>query len=159
VLLQRPLRTGNRLPALALRAGPLGAHPAIHHKHAKAVAVDFTEVPEPFRQPVKQVIWLLLTTTSARPAGLPVHRLPTTISTIRATARFLRAFAQCYTPTALPGFADVTATDLDAYAIDVRAAEISHGQREDMLAAVVRAWNVRTCCPRMTGCRKHRPGW
>lgn len=149
VLLHRPLRAGTdhtRLSRFGQDRWVLT--PAIHHKHASAVAVDFADVPEAFRRAVKQLIWLLLNHdlgftglayqfTAAQPA----------IGTVRATARFLRAFTQWLHARRIARFADVTAADLDAYAIDVRAAEVSHNHREDMLAAVVRAWNLRDLLP------------
>ena len=145
VLLNRTVRAGTDRTRLS-RFGQdrWVLTPAIHHKHANAVAVDFAEVPEPFRRPVKQLIWLLLNHdigstslayqfTASRPA----------ISTIRATARFLRAFTQWLHARGTTRFAEVTGADLDAFAIHIRAAEVSHNQREDMLATVMRAWNLR----------------
>ncbi|HET6212086.1 MAG TPA: hypothetical protein VFE14_04335, partial [Micromonosporaceae bacterium] len=61
VLLNRPLRAGTDRARLShFGQDRWVLTPAIHHKHANAVAVDFAEVPAPFRQPVKQMIWLLL---------------------------------------------------------------------------------------------------
>lgn len=145
VLFNRSLRPGTDRSRLSYFGQDRWAlTPAVHHKHASAVTVDFAEVPEPFRQPVKQLAWLLLNHdlgstsmayqfTASRPA----------IRTITATVRFLRAFTQWLHARGITRFVDVTAAELDAYAVDVRAAEVSHNQREDLLAAVARTWTMR----------------
>ena len=145
VLVNRPLRPDtdrSRLSRFGQDRWVLT--PALHHKHGSAVAVDFAEVPAPFRRPIKQMTWLLLNhdLDTARLACQFTASRPA-IRTVTAAARFLRAFTQWLHARGISRFADVTTADLDDYAIDVRAAEISHGQREDMLAAVVRAWNLR----------------
>ncbi|WP_280446592.1 hypothetical protein [Nocardia brasiliensis] len=100
-------------------------------------------MPDEFRLPVKQIVWLLL---NEEPGHYVNYRFTGTrqaVSTVASVARFLRSFAQWLHARGIARLSDVTAADLDAYAVRVRAAEISHGQREDLLAAVARAWSVR----------------
>ncbi|WP_405178868.1 hypothetical protein OG225_33565 [Nocardia sp. NBC_01377] len=144
VLFNRSLRPGADREVLS-RFGQdrWDLSPALLQRHSSALAVDFAEVPHDFRLPVKQIAWLLL---NAEPGQAADHRFragPLSVSSVQAITRFLRSFTQWLNSREITRFAEVTAAHLDAYAVDVRAAEISHGQREDLLAAVVRAWSVR----------------
>ncbi|WP_446221768.1 hypothetical protein ACTWPB_17955 [Nocardia sp. IBHARD005] len=114
--------------------------PAVLQCHSSALAVDFAEVPDNFRLPVKQIAWLLL---NAEPGQAADHRFragPLSVSSVQAHHTISGCFSQWLNAREITRFADVSAAHLDAYAVDVRAAEMSHGQREDLLAAVVRAW-------------------
>ncbi|WP_433206808.1 hypothetical protein ACQP1G_20730 [Nocardia sp. CA-107356] len=117
--------------------------PGVLHRHSKAISVDFTRVPDEFRVPVKHILWLLLNDEPGKDVNYRFTTARLTMSSASAVARFLRSFAQWLHARGIARLAAVTAADLDAYAVDVRAADFSHGQREDLLAAVVRAWSVR----------------
>lgn len=119
---------------------------AMHEAHAKAICLDTTAIPLPFRQTVKHVAWLMLNhdpgetalwASSARPA----------VKTVVAVTRFISQFCQWLAARGITRLADVTPDDLDQYATEVRHAQISHWQREDRLAAVLRLWAMRNLLP------------
>ncbi|MFI6213254.1 hypothetical protein ACIBCD_14795 [Nocardia brasiliensis] len=144
VLLNVPLRSNTDRDGLSrFGADRWNLSPGLLQHHAKAMSVDFAHVPDEFRHPVKLVVWLLLNDKPDQDVNYRFTTARLAVSSAAAVARFLRSFTQWLHACGIARLADVTDTDLDAYAVHVRAAKVSHGQREDLLAAVVRAWSVR----------------
>ncbi|MEU8413814.1 hypothetical protein AB0C24_13570 [Amycolatopsis japonica] len=148
VLAGRPLRPGTVQSGLSVFADDrwrLG--PAVFEQHTTSFSIEFTTVDESFRDAVKVLTWLLL--NHPAPTGTP-YRLRQgmlAITTIIAVQRCVRLFTDWLAGRGLIRLADVTANDLDDYAVQVKAAPISLGRREDLLAAVNRIWAYRDLLP------------
>lgn len=148
VLLNRPLRPGTDLATLSVFADTRWKlSPAVFEGHATAFSIDFTPVSAPFQQIVKTLIWLLLNHSSAGVSTFYFRPRTLAIPSITAMFRHLRLFTDWLHQRGRTGFAEVTLADLDDYAAHVKAAEVSHGAREDLLSIVNRVWSHRAVLP------------
>jgi integrase len=121
--------------------------PALFEEHADALSLDFAVVPEPFRHTSKTILWLLLNHAGDDGVAFFARTHMPAIRTAAHIHRHLRPFTEWLTERGITAFAQVTAADLDDYAVHVKHRNVSHSMREDLLAAVVRAWTVRHVLP------------
>ena len=109
--------------------------------------MEHSTVPEPFRHCVKLINWLMINDEGTDTVAFHARAARPAIRSVVNNFRHLRAFTEWLTARRIASFAQVTPAHLDAYAADVRASEVSHGYREDLLAAVARAWTMRHLLP------------
>ena len=120
---------------------------ALHEAHAKPLTLRMTTVPEPYREPVKHVAWLMLNEDLGDSMALGGRVSRPAIKTVVESTRFIIRFCEWLSLRGVLHFADVTAPRLDQYAVDVRHSDVSHNQREDLLGAVLRLWAMRSLLP------------
>ncbi|MGW5312882.1 hypothetical protein ACWEQ0_23740 [Nocardia thailandica] len=89
---------------------------------------------------VKQVIWLMLNYDGD---GLASAGPRPAVMTVWSQARYLVAFVDWVAAHGRDRLGQLEGRDIDDYLEHVRAAEVSHGAQEDLLAAVVRLWTYR----------------
>ncbi|WP_410812232.1 hypothetical protein [Micromonospora sp. 067-2] len=120
---------------------------ALHEDHSKATCLDHSCVPEAFRQPLKLIAWLMINGDAGDVVAFHARSTRPAIRTIVAIFRYLRAFTEWLTDRGIRRFSEVTLAHLDTYVADVRASDVSYDLREDLLAAVARAWTMRHLLP------------
>jgi len=148
VLANRPLRPGADRRTLSRFADDrwILTH-ALHEEHSKATCLEHSTVPEAFRQPLKLIAWLMINGDAGDAVAFHARSARPAIRTIVAIFRYLRAFTEWLTGRGVRRFSTVSLAHLDAYVADVRDSDVSHDLREDLLAAVARAWTMRHLLP------------
>jgi integrase len=147
-LANRPLRPGTDPRTLSRFADDRWIlTPALHEAHANATCVEHSTVPEPFRHSVKLITWLMINHDADEVVAFHARASRPAIRSIVSTVRYLRMFTDWLTTRGITSFAEVSQADLDAYVADVRASQVSHELREDLLAAVARTWTMRHLLP------------
>lgn len=160
VLATRPLRPGTTPADLAVfRQDRWNLTPALFHEHASRLCVDFHDTPPAFRHTVKLLAWLMLNHQDPDGTGLMPGTPRPAIRTVVGYCRFLKGFAHWLHGRGLACFGQVTTTDLDEYAADIKDTAVSHDQREDLLAAVVRTWTLRDLLPDEDDRLPQAPPW
>ncbi len=148
VLAARKLRPGTDPAALSRFADErwyLTA--ALFAEHADSTAIDHATVPAAYRHQVKTLTWLLINHDLGRQVAFHARTSMPAIRTVRTIWRYLRDFTAWLDQRGITSFSQVTAADLDAYALHAKNSPLSHAVREDMLAAVARAWLMRELMP------------
>jgi integrase len=148
VLAARKLRPGTNTATLS-RFGDDRWYltPALFEEHADSTVVDHSTVPAAFRHQVKVLTWLLINHDHGHQVAFYARSSMPAIRTVCSIWRYLREFTNWLDQRGINRFGQATAADLDACAAMVKDAPISHTAREDMLAAIARAWTLRELMP------------
>jgi integrase len=145
ILSNHNLRRGTAADALSRFADPRWVlTPALFQDDADALSLDFSTVPVIFQYQVKLLTWFLINRDGADPTAFMPRPA---IRSVATTFGHLRDFTQWLTDRSITTLAGVTASDLDSYAAHINASTLSHHKRQQHLAAVVRAWNLRHLMP------------
>jgi hypothetical protein len=139
VLAGRRLQSGID-PASTARFGDdvWALSPAIHQLHTRALSLNFTTIPAPFRQVCKELFLAMLTLDL--PTGLPVTHIVTIRGHFSAVKEFL-AWADAHDIAAL---ADLQAADLAGYDRHLRTQRVSAVTRERKQYTVRLFWLFRS---------------
>lgn len=149
VLHNRQLREGTDRSALSV-VGDMrwNLRPAILEEHLNSVSINFALVPERFRDIAKIYIWMELNCdedqTILRRANIDGKLA---VYTMVSQLRHLRGLLDWMDLYGFNSIAEVTPEDLEDYLDAVRDAEITHGNRSDLLQAVRRLWAFRELLP------------
>jgi integrase len=121
--------------------------PAIFEAHAKAIGLNFADVPEQFRTTVKTYCWLLLNHQEPLRTPSGTNRARLSVLTILGYLRTLKPFFQWLDTRPAQHLNSLTADDFNAYLVTVLEAPYSMENRRRHITAVQRLWAYRTLLP------------
>jgi hypothetical protein len=120
--------------------------PGLFESHAPTVRLNFTTLPEPFREHVKHYVWQLINHDAPRRLRDTDAARLALRSIVLQYPRFT-AFVLWLDSHGISRFADVTADHLDHYLADVVASEVSVDIKSSRLMEVRRFWSYRSRLP------------
>ena len=121
-------------------------HPGRFEGHARVDRLNFTVVPDRFRDTAKHAVWQMI--NHDQPVQLRDTREgQIALSTFPLVVPRLIAFLIWLDAQNINSPADITAADLDHYLSDIVATEASPGVKSALLVAVRRLWAYRSLLP------------
>lgn len=149
VLQNRSLRADTDVTALS-RFGDecWNLTPALLAPHARSTSLNFGSVHPDFVLTLKHLYWAMINHDGDDATVNRHHRGGTpAMLTISTMFRFTRAFTDWLASRGCRSLTQVSPTELDDYLVQVKTAETTHANREDLLAAVIKMWGYRKLVP------------